>query len=146
MLKHLDRNNDLMKICSIQPRRRSTASPRRFGATKPTSSPELLHRCKKIPEWISDLNEQNAAFSAMQSMAADLNTKVDGQYLFAELARTPVILPAATLEAFQQIYDGRAVIYPPTADAQLGSRGVLTHLDTGDLTMSDSNADTLAIR
>ena len=26
---------------------------------------------------------QSAAFSAMQSTAADLNTKIDGQYLFA---------------------------------------------------------------
>ena len=98
------------------------------------------------PELISDLeNMQSAAFSAMQSTAADLNTKVDGHYLLAgsQVRTRPVTLPAATLEAFQSVYDGQAVVYPPTADAHLGSRGVLTHLDTGDLTMSDTNADTI---
>ena len=98
------------------------------------------------PDLVGDLkNIQNAAFSAMQSTAADLNTKVDGQYLFAgsQVRTQPVKLPATTLEQFQQIYDGNAVIYPPTADAQLGCRGVLTHVDTGDLTMSDSDGDTI---
>ena len=98
------------------------------------------------PELISDLkNIQSAAFSAMQSTAADLNTKLDGQYLFAgnQVRTQPVKLPATTLEQFHKVYDGQAVIYPPTVDAHLGSRGVLTHLDTGDLTMSDTNADTI---
>jgi flagellar hook-associated protein 3 FlgL len=146
VLERFDRNNDMMKI------RLDTTTTAVDGITETVR--QLRNQLLALnsgtdardPEWISGLNKlQNAAFSAMQSMAADLNTKVDGQYLFAgsQVRTQPVKLPAATLEQFQQIYDGDAVIYPPTADAQLGSRGVLTHLDTGDLQMSDSNADNI---
>jgi flagellar hook-associated protein 3 FlgL len=144
VLERFDRNNDLMKI------RLDTTTTAVDGIAETVR--QLRDQLLAInsgagaedPEWISGLNKlQNAAFSAMQSVAADLNTKVDGQYLFAgsQVRTQPVKLPAATLQQFQQMYDGNAVIYPPTADAQLGSRGVLTHVDTGDLTMSDSNAD-----
>jgi flagellin-like hook-associated protein FlgL len=115
VLERFDRNNDLMKI------RLDTTTTAVDGIAETVR--QLRDQLLAInsgagaedPEWISGLNKlQNAAFSAMQSVAADLNTKVDGQYLFAgsQVRTQPVKLPAATLQQFQQMYDGNAVIYP----------------------------------
>ena len=152
VLQRFDRNNDLLKT-------RLDVTKSAVGSIAETVR-QLRDRLLTLnsgvgaqdaawitdPELVSDLeNMQSAAFSAMQSTAADLNTKIDGQYLFAgsQVRTRPVMLPATSLGHFQQIYDGQAVIYPPAADAQLGSRGVLTTADTGNLIMSDSDGDSI---
>lgn len=152
VLQRFDRNNDLLKT-------RLDATTTAVGSIAETVRrlrDQLLTLNSGVgsqdaewltdPELVSDLeNMQNAAFSAMQSTAADLNVKIDGQYLFAgsQVRTRPVDIPFTNLLDFQNKYNGTTVIYPPTAAAQVGSRGVLTHLDTGDLTMSDTNADTI---
>jgi flagellar hook-associated protein 3 FlgL len=80
----------------------------------------------------------------MKDMQDFLNTDVDGRYLFAgSRARTqPVSLTASTLAQFQAIYDGDKVVYPPTAAAQVGSRGMLTQSITGPLTMTGTDTIT----
>ncbi len=152
VLQRFDRNNDLLKTRLDA----TTTAVDSIAETVRQLRDRLLTLNSGVgsqdagwitdPELISDLeNMQSAAFSAMQSTAADLNSKVDGHYLFAgSQARTqPVKLPASTLGQFQKVFDGEGVMYPPTADAQLGGRGVLSHVDTGDLTMSDSDGDAI---
>lgn len=84
---------------------------------------------------------QQAAFRAMQSLQASLNTEVDGRSLFAgsQVRRQPVDIGATTLAQFQARWDGSAVVYPPTRAAQLGASGTLSHAQTGDLALTRSN-------
>ena len=84
---------------------------------------------------------QQAAFRAMQTLQASLNTEVDGRALFAgsRVRQQPVDIGATTLAAFQARWDGSAVVYPPTRAAQVGTSGTLAHAQTGDLAITRSN-------
>ena len=141
MLDRFDRNNDLMKTRLDA----TTTAVDGIGETLRKFRQTLLSASSGKPldaQQTSDL--QQAAFRAMQDMQDILNTDVDGRHLFAgSRARTqPVSLPASSLAQFQTIYDGDKVVYPPTADAQVGSRGTLTQATTGPLTMTGGNTIT----
>ncbi|HYN39592.1 MAG TPA: hypothetical protein VES39_10100, partial [Rhodospirillales bacterium] len=84
---------------------------------------------------------QQKAFRAMQSLEDFLNTTVDGRAVFAgsRVDQRPVDIGASTLEAFQERWDGSAVVYPLTRAAQVGSSGVLTPAATGDLSFTRSD-------
>ncbi|MBI3446494.1 MAG: hypothetical protein HY055_14335 [Magnetospirillum sp.] len=64
---------------------------------------------------------QNAAFQTMQDIQAYLATNVNGQYLFSggRVSTVPVQLPAASLSAFQTIYDGSINTAATTRTADL---------------------------
>jgi flagellar hook-associated protein 3 FlgL len=88
-----------------------------------------------------DLQEQ--AFRTLKNVQDYLNTELDGRYLFAGSAvRTaPVVFPFDSLQTLQQQYDGETVLYPHTASGNAGIQGALSKADTGDLTLSDTDAD-----
>ena len=141
MLDRFDRNNDLMKARLDV----TTTAVDNIGETLRKFRQTLLSASSGKPlaaQQASDL--QQAAFGAMRDMQDLLNAEIDGRYLFAgSRARTqPVSLPASTLAQFQAIYDGDRVVYPPTADAQVGSRGTLTQAVTGPLTMTGGDTIT----
>ena len=143
MLDRFDRNNDSMKTGLDA----TTTVVDGIGETLRTFRQTLISASSGKPldaQRTSDL--QQAAFRAMQDMQNFLNTDVDGRHLFAgSRAQTPpVSLPASTLAEFQTIYDGDKVIYPPTASAQVGSRGTLTQAATGPLTMTGGDTITAA--
>jgi flagellin-like hook-associated protein FlgL len=143
MLDGFDRNNNVMKTRLDA----TTTAVDKIGETLRKLRQTLLLTSSGQPldaRQASDL--QQAAFRAMQDMQDFLNTDVGGRYLFAGSgARTrPVSLPASTLSQFQAIYDGDKVVYPPTAVAQVGSRGVLTQGITGPLTTTGGDTITAA--
>lgn len=80
---------------------------------------------------------QQWAFQAMQDMQSYLAANVDGQYIFSggRVSDEPVKMPAGTLQAFQQMFDGSAVTYPTTRSASLAEVH-LTAADTGALTFN----------
>ena len=129
MLDRFDRNNDLMKARLDV----TTTAVDGIGDTLRKFRQTLLSVSSGKPlaaQQASDL--QQAAFGAMRDMQDLLNTDSDGRYLFAgsRVPTQPVSLPASTLAQFQAIYDGDKVVYPPTADTQVGSRGTLTQATT----------------
>lgn len=64
---------------------------------------------------------QDTSIRSLANMEEYLNTKVNGQYIFAGGRNNtrPVNLGITTLAAFQSIYDGVTVNYPTTRDAHL---------------------------
>jgi flagellar hook-associated protein 3 FlgL len=141
MLERFDRNNDSMKTGLDA----TTTVLDGIGETLRTFRQNLISASSGKPldaQRASDL--QQAAFRAMQDMQNFLNTDVDGRHLFAgsRVQTQPVSLPASTLAEFQKIYDGNEVVYPPTAAAQVGSRGTLTQASTGPLTMTGGDTIT----
>lgn len=83
---------------------------------------------------------QQWAFESMKDMQSYLAASVDGQYIFSggRVSDEPVKLPADSLDAFQQIYDGSAVKYPTSRAAALAEVH-LTSTDTGALTFNTAN-------
>lgn len=89
----------------------------------------------------SDVKQlQEFAFQAMLDIKAYLSSNINGQYIFSggRTAEDPVVLPASTLNDFQQIYDGNGRTYPTTRDASLQDVHTAT-VDTGNLTVSVPN-------
>lgn len=80
---------------------------------------------------------QNMAFQSMIDMQSYLTSDLDGQYLFSggRVSTEPVKLAAASLDGFQQIYDGNSVTYPTTRSASLSDVQTKTSV-TGNLTFS----------
>ncbi|KIL97214.1 Flagellar hook-associated protein FlgL [Paramagnetospirillum magnetotacticum MS-1] len=64
---------------------------------------------------------QNTAFQTLQSIAADLGTNVNGQYLFSggRVSDVPIQLPAGSLTEFQSLYDGSINTVSTTRNANL---------------------------
>lgn len=64
---------------------------------------------------------QNAAFSALQTMEAYLNTDVNGEYIFSggRVSSKPVDLGLTTLSALQTKWNGSSVVYPTYRDNQV---------------------------
>ena len=64
---------------------------------------------------------QDAAFRSLKSIEDLLNTEIDGRFLFAgsRVDTEPVDFGLTSVAAFQAKYDGSAVAYPTTRDAQL---------------------------
>lgn len=87
-------------------------------------------------EHVADM--QAAAFRALESLQAFLNTEADGRYLYSgsRVTDEPVDLGLTTLAAFQARFDGEKVIYPTTRAAHLTDGGSIVHADTGDLTVA----------
>jgi flagellin-like hook-associated protein FlgL len=88
---------------------------------------------------------QAAAFRSMKSLEATLNADFNGRFLFAgsRVGSQPVTIGAATLAEFQGLYDGNAVVFPPTRAAAVGTQARLGPAVTGGL---DFDAATGAIR
>ena len=64
---------------------------------------------------------QQQAFNSLLSMQAYLNTSVGGRYIYAggRVDTVPVDMNLTTLADFQAVYDGAAVTYPTTRDANI---------------------------
>ena len=64
---------------------------------------------------------QDAAFRSLKSIEDLLNTEIDGRFLFSgsRVDTEPVDFGLTSVAAFQAKYDGSAVAYPTTRDAQL---------------------------
>jgi|APTNR8051073442_1049403.scaffolds.fasta_scaffold01828_9 flagellin-like hook-associated protein FlgL len=77
-----------------------------------SSEPLTATRVRDVQTW---------AFHALNDMAAYLNTRADGRYLFAGSAvdTAPVDFPYESLEEFQAAFDGRTTTAAPTRDANL---------------------------
>ncbi|MBX9635515.1 MAG: hypothetical protein K2X44_11095, partial [Magnetospirillum sp.] len=88
---------------------------------------------------------QNSAFNAMVDMQSYLSANVDGQYIFSggRVANEPVKLPAGSLSAFQQIYDGNDHPYPTTRSAHMADI-TTTNAGTGNLTFSAASGSITA--
>ncbi len=77
---------------------------------------------------------QQRAFNIMKDLESYLDIKVGGEYLFAG-GRTnvaPVVVPYASVEEFQAVYDGNTVTAPESRHAHMNNT-MLTSTDTGDL-------------
>lgn len=88
---------------------------------------------------------QDAAFRALLDLQDYLNTDYLGQRLFAgtDTTSNAVTFPYASLEDFQDTYDGVSVLYPVFADADLANV-TTSNADTGDLTLSSDSTITAA--
>lgn len=71
-------------------------------------------------------NIQDWAFRTLQTLQGYLNTEADGRYMFSgtRVTTQPADLNLSTLTDFQAEYDGAAVTYPTTRDAQLADFSV----------------------
>jgi|APTNR8051073442_1049403.scaffolds.fasta_scaffold04452_2 flagellin-like hook-associated protein FlgL len=125
----------------------------RLNATSATVDgiEETIHTFRKLVLSVASMDPitaataqdlQQEAFRTLKNVQDYLNTDLDGRYLFAggQVRTQPFDLPYTSLEAFQSVYDGVKVVYPPTREGHVEMRGQLTHADTGDLTMTDSDA------
>lgn len=66
---------------------------------------------------------QTTAFNAMKSLVDCLNVFANGKYLFGGgvSSQAPVDFPFATIEEFQEYYDGLNITYPTNGSAALSS-------------------------
>ena len=89
---------------------------------------------------------QAFAFRALKDMESDLNTEVNGRFLFAGSRATtrPADLGLTTMTDFQDRFDGESVIYPPTRGAHVGVTATLPPAVTGGLTVSGGDTITAA--
>ncbi len=79
---------------------------------------------------------QTVAFSAMSLLSDSLNQSIAGKYIFgAGSSSAPTQFRFATLEDFQNYYDGTNINYPSTSNAVLSSRTVSAN-NAGNLTIS----------
>jgi flagellin-like hook-associated protein FlgL len=87
---------------------------------------------------------QAFAFRALKDMEGYLNTEVNGRFLFAGSRATtrPADLGLTTMADFQDRFDGRSVIYPPTRAAHVGANATLAPAMTGGLTVSGGDTIT----
>lgn len=83
---------------------------------------------------------QTLAFQSMIDMQSYLSSSADGKYLFSGglVSQEPVQLPAATHDAFKDIYDGFSVTYPTTRDAHM-LETITKTATTGNLTFNAAN-------
>lgn len=90
----------------------------------------------EISSSISEL--QMVAFSTMSLMSDALNQSIGGKYIFgAGAASAPTKFNFATLEEFQNYYDGINIKYPSTTNANLSNRDA-SWKNSGDLTISEN--------
>lgn len=87
----------------------------------------------------TSLNElQTMAFSTMSLLSDALNQYVGDKYIFgAGSSSAPTNFTFATLDEFQQFYDGKNIIYPQDTSALLSNR-TADYASSGDLTISQS--------
>lgn len=88
------------------------------------------------PQRIKEI--QDNAFRALQDMQANLNTDVNGQYIFSggRVNKQPVSLGLTDLTTFQTRYDGNTVVYPWTRDAHVQTNLTTATANTGNLTFN----------
>lgn len=84
---------------------------------------------------VSDIQEW--AYRALQEMQSNLNTSVDGQYVFAggRVSTQPVDFGLSSLANFQTKFDGSAVTFPTQRQAHLANR-TTSSTDSGGLTFA----------
>ena len=89
---------------------------------------------------------QDAAFRALLDMQVNLNTDVDGRFVFGggRLHNQPTDFGLTTLADFQATYDGDAVIYPPLRAAHVENTHTVDSTTSGGLTMSGTDTITAA--
>ena len=88
----------------------------------------------EVASAVSEL--QTVAFSAMSLLSDSLNQSIAGKYIFgAGSSSAPTQFRFATLEDFQNYYDGTNINYPSTSNAVLSSRTVSAN-NAGNLTIS----------
>ena len=82
---------------------------------------------------------QSFAFSTMLILADSLNVSINGRFLYGGgiTNQAPINFPFASLEQFQNYYDGINIQYPTTTAANLANMSV-TGTDTGNLTLEMS--------
>lgn len=88
---------------------------------------------------------QETAFRALQDLSVNLNTDIDGRFIFAggRVTTQPVDFGLTTLTAFQSKYDGSSVIYPQTRAAHVESNFSFDSTVTGGLTLASGPPATI---
>ncbi len=85
---------------------------------------------------------QSSAWRFLRSMQVELNTEVNGQFLFSggRQNKQPVNFPFDSLASLQSQFDGEAVQYPVTRAAHVNTDMTLTNAQTGNISFIDSGA------
>ncbi len=87
---------------------------------------------------------QDSAYRALTDLTVHLNSDVDGRFIFAgsRVTTQPVDMNLSNLTDFQSLYDGEAVVYPPTREAHVETELSLSAADLGGLTMAGTDTIT----